>query len=50
VTLDLNPLCLSIFDMNKHEMAQIPGRYEILAGPSSADSPLVARFVKQPER
>jgi beta-glucosidase len=50
VTLDLNPLCLSIFDMNKHVMAEIPGRYEILAGPSSADTPLVALFVKQPER
>ncbi len=46
VTLELNPLCLSIFDMDKHVMTQLPGRYEILAGPSSADTPLVAVFQK----
>ncbi|MEJ0008993.1 MAG: glycoside hydrolase family 3 C-terminal domain-containing protein [Steroidobacteraceae bacterium] len=47
VTLDLNALCLSVFDPARNTMTQIPGRYEILAGASSADLPLVADFQKQ---
>jgi beta-glucosidase len=47
VTLELNQLCLSIFDPAKNTMEEIPGRYEILAGPSSADTPLVAFFHQQ---
>jgi len=42
ITLDLNPLCLSIFNVQADAMQEIPGRYDILAGPSSAYTPLVA--------
>ena len=45
VTVPLNPLCLSIYDTSKDAMLRIPGRYTILAGPSSADTPLEASFV-----
>ncbi|HEU4982599.1 MAG TPA: glycoside hydrolase family 3 C-terminal domain-containing protein [Acidobacteriaceae bacterium] len=44
VTLDLNPLCLSIYNVQKDAMEEIPGEYKILAGPSSADTPLTASF------
>ena len=44
ITVDLNPLCLSIFDPVKDAMQELPGRYRILAGPSSADTPLAADF------
>jgi beta-glucosidase len=44
VTLELNGPCLSIFNPDKDAMEEIPGRYQILAGPSSADTPLVATF------
>jgi beta-glucosidase len=44
VTLELSVPCLSVFNPNKDAMEQIPGRYQILAGPSSADTPLVAFF------
>lgn len=46
VTLDLNPLCLSIYNAQKDAMEEIPGQYTILAGPSSADTPLTATFSK----
>ncbi|HET8637096.1 MAG TPA: glycoside hydrolase family 3 C-terminal domain-containing protein [Acidobacteriaceae bacterium] len=44
ITLDLNPLCLSIYNVQKDAMEEIPGEYKILAGPSSADTPLTASF------
>jgi beta-glucosidase len=44
VKLDLNALCLSVFNPEKDAMEEVPGRYQILAGPSSADTPLVAVF------
>jgi beta-glucosidase len=44
VTLDLNPLCLSIYNVQKDAMEKLPGEYKILAGPSSADTPLTASF------
>ena len=45
VTIPLDPLCLSIYDVSKDAMLRIPGSYTILAGPSSADTPLEASFV-----
>ena len=44
ITLELNPACLSVFNERSNTMEEIPGRYEILAGPSAADTPLVATF------
>jgi beta-glucosidase len=46
ITLDLNPLCLSIYNLDKDAMEEIPGDYKIFAGPSSADTPLTATFTK----
>src|SRR6185437_14498656 len=46
VTLDLNRLCLSVYNVQKNAMEEIPGEYRILAGPSSADTPLTASFSK----
>jgi beta-glucosidase len=46
VILDLNPLCLSIFNVDKNAMEMVPGEYKILAGSSSADTPLTATFTK----
>jgi beta-glucosidase len=42
VTLQLDPLYLSIFDTDKNAFSLAPGDYTILAGPSSADTPLTA--------
>lgn len=44
VTLPLNQLCLSVFNVKTSRMERIPGKYTILAGPSSADTPLSATF------
>ena len=46
ITLDLNPLCLSIYNTDKSTMEMPSGEYKILAGPSSADTPLTATFSK----
>jgi len=46
VTMKMNPLCLSIYNVQKDAMEEIPGKYKILAGPSSADTPLRASFRK----
>ena len=46
ITLDLNPLCLSIYNVEKDAMEMPSGEYKILAGPSSADTPLTATFSK----
>ena len=46
VAIPLNPLCLSIYDVSKDAMVRVPGSYTILAGPSSADTPLRASFVR----
>jgi beta-glucosidase len=42
VTLPLDPLYLSIFDTDKNAFTLAPGDYTILAGSSSADTPLTA--------
>lgn len=44
VTLDLKQLCLSVYNVQKEAMEEIPGTYTVLAGPSSADTPLKATF------
>jgi beta-glucosidase len=44
VTIPLNPLCLSIYNVQNDSMEKLPGEYKILAGPSSADTPLTATF------
>lgn len=44
VTIPLNQLCESIFNVKDDAMERIPGTYTILAGPSSADTPLTATF------
>lgn len=46
VTLDLNPLCLSIYNTGKDAMEMPSGEYKILAGPSSSDTPLHASFTR----
>ena len=40
VTLKLDPLYLSIFDVGKNKFVLAPGDYEILAGSSSHDTAL----------
>jgi beta-glucosidase len=40
VTVPMNPLTLSIFDVQKSDFTLVPGDYQILAGSSSADTPL----------
>jgi beta-glucosidase len=42
VTVTMNPLTLSIFDVAKNSFTMAPGDYQILAGSSSADTPLTA--------
>ncbi len=42
VTLPIDPLYLSIFDTGKNAFALAPGDYTIVAGSSSADTPLSA--------
>jgi beta-glucosidase len=42
VTVTMNPLTLSIFDVAKNAFTMVPGDYQILAGSSSADTPLTA--------
>lgn len=42
VTLKLDPLYLSIYDVNKNAFTLAPGDYTITAGSSSADTPLNA--------
>ena len=42
VTLKLNPLYLSVFDPANDGWQLLPGDYEVLAGASSADTPLTA--------
>jgi beta-glucosidase len=46
VTLDLNPLCLSIYNEKTDAMEELPGKYKILVGSSSAATPLTATFNK----
>jgi beta-glucosidase len=46
ITVPLDSLCLSIYDASKDAMVRIAGTYTILAGPSSADTPLSASFVQ----
>jgi beta-glucosidase len=42
VTVTMNPLTLSIFDVAKNALTMAPGDYQILAGSSSAETPLTA--------
>jgi beta-glucosidase len=42
VTLKLDPLYVSIYDVSKNSFELTPGDYTILAGPSSAETPLTA--------
>ena len=44
VTIPLNQLCESIYNDKNDTMERIPGTYTILAGPSSANTPLTATF------
>jgi beta-glucosidase len=46
ITVPLDSLCLSIYDASRDAMVRIAGTYTILAGPSSADTPLRASFVQ----
>jgi beta-glucosidase len=46
ITVPLDPLCLSIYDTSRNAMVRVAGTYTILAGPSSADTPLKASFVQ----
>jgi len=42
VTVSMNALTLSTFDVGKNDFTMAPGDYQILAGSSSADTPLTA--------
>ncbi|HEX8713879.1 MAG TPA: glycoside hydrolase family 3 C-terminal domain-containing protein [Terracidiphilus sp.] len=44
VTVSMNTLTLSVFDVAKNAFVMVPGEYTILAGSSSADTPLQAKF------
>jgi beta-glucosidase len=44
VTLKIDPTLLSIFDEAKNGWELLPGEYKIVAGPSSAETPLAATF------
>jgi beta-glucosidase len=40
VTLTLNQLCLSVFNTDQNGWQLLPGDYNVMAGPSSSDTPL----------
>jgi beta-glucosidase len=42
VTLTLNPLTLSVFNTDQNGWQLLPGDYNVMAGPSSSDTPLKA--------
>ena len=42
VTLTLNQLCLSVFNTDQNGWQLLPGEYNVMAGPSSSDTPLKA--------
>lgn len=42
VTVSMNPLTLSVFNVEKNSFEMAPGNYRILAGSSSDDTPLTA--------
>jgi beta-glucosidase len=44
IALTLDPLYLSIFDVQKNEFRQMPGEYKVLVGSSSSNTPLNASF------
>jgi len=44
VTLPLNPLCLSVFDTQKNNFAQLPGEYKVHVGSSAKDLQLTANL------
>jgi beta-glucosidase len=47
ITITLNPQVLSIFDEQKEAFQLLPGAYKIVAGPSSADTPLQGSITLQ---
>ncbi|MEO8778498.1 MAG: glycoside hydrolase family 3 C-terminal domain-containing protein [Rhodanobacter sp.] len=47
IAVPLTSLCLSIYDVSKDAMVRMPGTYTVLAGPSSADTPLKTSFVRR---
>lgn len=44
VTVSMNKLTLSVFDVEKSAFVMVPGEYTILAGSSSAETPLQAKM------
>jgi len=44
VSVTVDPQMLSIFDEQKNGWELLPGEYRILAGPSSAETPLKGAF------
>jgi beta-glucosidase len=42
VTLTLNQLCLSVFNTDQNGWQLLPGEYNVMAGPSSSETPLKA--------
>jgi len=44
VRIALDPRCLSVYDTTRDTLVRLPGTYRIVAGPSSADTPLAASF------
>jgi len=44
ITVQLKPLYLSIFDVEKDSWSLLPGEYKIFIGASSAETPLTASF------
>jgi beta-glucosidase len=46
VTVDLNPLCLSVYNEKTDAMEELPGEYKVFVGPSSAETPLTATITK----
>jgi beta-glucosidase len=47
VTLNVDPLYLSIFDVEGNRWKIVPGEYRVMAGPSSATLPLSATVTLQ---
>jgi len=48
VTLTLNQLCLSVFNTDQNGWQLLPGDYNVMAGPSSSDTPLKATLHVHP--
>ena len=46
VTITLDPLTMSVFDVSKDEWTLPKGNYRVLVGPSSRDTPLSATMAE----